>query len=106
MILYLESNTQLYISFAVHQCDQFINNAKASHDVAMMGIFRYLQGTKNKGLVFNMSKNMVVYLYAGKDFAGPCVHENPQYPNCDSSKTRFVVIFANYPILWVSEIYT
>ena len=51
MMLYLVSNTRPDISFAVHQCDRFIHNTKASHKTAVKKICRYLQGTKENGLV-------------------------------------------------------
>ena len=55
MILYLESNTRPDISFAVHHCAWFTHNTKASHETSVKSICRYLQGTKNNGLVFNSS---------------------------------------------------
>ena len=53
MILYSESNTRPDISFVVHQCDWFTHTIKASHDTDMKRIYRYIQGTKDNGLVFN-----------------------------------------------------
>ena len=53
MILFLASNTRLYISFAVHQCAWFTHNTKLSHETYVKRICRYLQGTKDNGLVFN-----------------------------------------------------
>ena len=70
MMLYLESNTRTYISFAVHQCARFTHNTKASHETAVKRICRYLQGTKDNGLVFNTSKKLVADCYANADFAG------------------------------------
>ena len=56
MMLYLASNTRPYISFAVHQCARFTHNTKISHEAVVKRICRYLQGTKDNGLVFNPSK--------------------------------------------------
>ena len=53
MMLYLESNKRPDIYFAVHQCNRFTHNTKASHDITIKRIFRYLQGTKDNDLVFN-----------------------------------------------------
>ena len=55
MILYLASNTRPDIPFSVHQCAWFTYNTKASHETAVKRIYRYLQGTKDNGLVFNPS---------------------------------------------------
>ena len=73
-MLYLASNTRPDISFAVHQCERFTNNIKASHETDVMRICRYLQGTKDGGLVFNPCKTLVVDCYADADFAGLWVH--------------------------------
>ena len=64
MILYLLSNTRKDISFAVHQCYRFTHNTNASHDTAVNRICCYLQGTKDKGMVFNPSEKLVVDCYA------------------------------------------
>ena len=70
----------------------------------MNRIFRYLQGTKDNGLVFNPSNKMVVDCYADAYFSGLWVHEDPQDPICTRNITGFVVTFANFPILWVSKL--
>ena len=106
MMLYLASNTIPDISFAVHQYARFMHNTKASPDTSVKRIFRYLQGTKDNGLVFNPSKNLVVDCYAGADFAALWGHENPQEPICASNRTGFAVTFSNCPLLWVSKLQT
>ena len=72
----------------------------------MKRICRYLQGTKDNGLVFNPSKKLVVDCYADADFARLWGHEDPQDPICAISRTGFVVTFANCPLLWVSKLQT
>ena len=106
MMLYLAANTRQYISFAVHQCSLYTHNNKASHDTDVKRICRYLQGTKDNGLVFNPSKKPVVDCYADAYFARLWGHENTQDPICDRSITGFVVTFANCPLLWVSKLQT
>ena len=97
MMLYLASNTRPDTSFAVHQCARFTHNTKASHDAAVKKICWYLQGTKDNGIVFNLSKKMVVDCYDDVDFAGMWGHANPQDPICARSRTGFVATFANCP---------
>ena len=75
-MLYLASNTRTNISFSVHQCARFTHNTKVSHETDVKRICRYLQGTKDNGLVFNPSKKLVVDCYANADFAGLWGHEN------------------------------
>ena len=55
-MLYLAPNTRPDISFSVHQNARFKHNTKTSHKTAVKRICRYLQGTKDNGLVFNPSK--------------------------------------------------
>ena len=69
----------------------------------MKRICRYLQGTKENGLVFIPSKKLVVDCYADADFAGLWGHEDPQEPIFARSRTGFVITFSNCPLLWVSK---
>ena len=48
----------------------------------------------------------MVDCYADAYFVGLWVHENPQDPICDRSRTGFVVTFSNCPLLWVSKLQT
>ena len=72
----------------------------------MKRICRYLQGTKDNGLVFNFSKKLVVDCCADTDFAGLWGHEDPQYPIFARSRIGFLVTVANCPLLWVSKLQT
>ena len=90
MMLYLASNTRPDISFAVHQCARFTHNTKVSHETDVKRICRYLQGTKDNGLVFIPSKKLVVDCYDDADFEGLWVFENPQDPICARIRTGFL----------------
>ena len=72
----------------------------------MKRICRYLQGTKDNGLVFYPSKKLVVDCYADAYFAGLWVHADPQDHICARSRTGIVVTFANCPLLWVTKLQT
>ena len=72
----------------------------------MKRIYRYLQGTKENGIVLNPSNKLVEDFYGEADFAGLLGHENPQDPICDMSKSGFVITFANCPLLWMSKLQT
>ena len=67
-------------------------------------IFLHLQGTKDKGLLFNSSNKLVVGCYADADFLGLWGHGNHHGCICDRSMTVFVVTFPNFPLLQVSKI--
>ena len=57
----------IYI-YCFYQCDQFTHNTKVSQETDVMRICKYLQGTKDNGLVFNPSKKLVVDFYADAYF--------------------------------------
>ena len=59
----------------------------------MKRICRYLQGTKDNGLVFNPSKRLDMDCYADTDFAGLRGYLYHQDPICARSRTGFVVTF-------------
>ena len=52
MLMYLSSNTRPDIQYAVHQCARFSHFPKKSHEDAILRICRYLQGTRERGLIF------------------------------------------------------
>ena len=103
MMLYLLKNTRPDISFSVHACTQFTHNTKVSYDMYVKRICQYLQDTKDKGLLFNPFKKLVVDCYTGKDFAELWGHVYTQYPICDSSRSIFVITFINCPLFWVEN---
>jgi hypothetical protein len=50
MIMYLTSNTQPDIDYAVHQEARYSHGTKISHAIAFKRIIRYLKGTADKGI--------------------------------------------------------
>ena len=106
MMLYLELNTRPDISFSISQCARFTHNTKTSHEMDVNRICHYLQGTKDNGLVFNLSKKLVVGFYYDAYFSGLWGHENSQSTIFDRSITVFLVFFSNFPLLCVSKIHT
>ena len=85
MLLYLASNFCPDISFAVHQCAQFTHALQHSHAIAVKRILRYLQGTKEKGLILEPTSDLQVDCYVDADFAGLWNSEDDQDPICVKS---------------------
>ena len=104
MLLYLASNSRPEIAYAVHQCARFTHNPKASHGQAVKRICRYLQGTKDQGMVINPTRELTVDCYVDADFAGQWNVEDSQDPLCVKSRTGFVIMVANCPVHWVSKL--
>ena len=63
MILYLEYNTRPDIYFYFNQCVWFTHNTNESYEIDLEMICWYLQNTKDKGLILNPSKIIVVDFY-------------------------------------------
>jgi len=69
MLMYLASNSRPDLSFAVHQCARFTHAPQHSHAIAVKRILRYLQGTKEKGLILEPTSDLQVDCYVDADFA-------------------------------------
>ena len=106
MLLYVSSNSQPDIQFAVHQCARFTHCPKKSHGEAVKRICRYLQGTREKGLIFNLNMEMKLDCYVDADFAGLWRYKNDQDPVCVKSRTGYVITLAGCPCLWASKLQT
>ena len=56
MMLYLISKKITDIYFSIIQCPRCTHNTKASHETAVRRVYQYIQGTKDKGLIYNPPK--------------------------------------------------
>ena len=106
MLMYLSSNTRPDIQFAVHQCARFTHVPRGSHAEAIKRICRYLQGTKDKGIIMKPKENPTLDCYADADFAGLWNIENDQDPVCVKSRTGYVITLGGCPVIWVSKLQT
>ena len=87
MMLYLAGSTRPDISYAIHQCARFSHNPKKSHEIRVNHIARYLQGTKDKGLILSPDTgNLPLDLYADTDFAGLFAAEDKYDPVSGKSR--------------------
>jgi histone deacetylase 1/2 len=106
MLMYLGNNTRPDIAFAVNQCARFSFSPKVSHGKALKRIVRYLKGTKEQGLIFSPSGELVVDCYVDSDFAGLWRSEDDQDPICVKSRTGHVLELAGCPLSWTSKLQT
>jgi len=106
MLMYLAGNTRPDIAFAVHQCARFTHCPKASHGVAVKRILRYLKGTKEQGIIFEPSQELQLDCYVDADFGGLWGVEDAQEPISVKSRTGYLIMFMNCPLLWVSKLQT
>ena len=106
MLMYLANNTRPDIAYATHQVARFTHNPKNSHALAVKKIVRYLQGTKDKGMIIQPTTNFTVDCYVDADFAGLYPVEDSQDPVSVRSRTGYVFFIANCPFLWASKLQT
>lgn len=106
MLMYLSSNSRPDIQFAVHQCARFTHAPKRSHEQAILRICRYLQGTRENGLLFMPDKRLQLNCYVDADFAGLYSVEDEQDPVCVKSRTGFCLTLGGCSLLWVSKLQT
>ena len=104
MLMYLCSNSRPDIQYAVHQCARFTHCPRRSHELAVLRICRYLQGTRDRGLRFKPTPELRLDCYVDADFAGLWNVENIQDPVCVKSRTGFVLTLGGCPVLWVSKL--
>jgi hypothetical protein len=65
-----------------------------------------LQGTKDKGLIFKPTADLALDCYVDADFAGLWGQEDDQDPVCVKSRTGYLLLFGDCPLLWVSKLQT
>lgn len=106
MLLYLTNNSRPDIAYAVHQCARFTHDPKASHAEGVKRIIRYLQGTKDKGILLRPDGSQGVDCYVDADFAGLSKSEDSQDPISVKSRTGYLITFLGYPLSWSSKLQT
>jgi len=107
MLMYLANNSRPDIAHAVHACARYTHNPRQPHATAVKHILRYLQGTKNKGMIItpNLTEDSLD-CYVDSDFAGNYNSYNDQDPTSTKSRTGYVILYKGCPVLWVSKMQT
>ena len=104
MLLYL-THTRPEIQYAVHQVARFCHSPRDSHARAVYRIIRYLKGTPTQGLQFVPdSDSLRLDCYVDADFAGLFGVEEPLDPICSKSRTGYVILLGQCPVVWVSKL--
>jgi hypothetical protein len=98
MLLYLAGNTRPDIAFAVHQVARF------AHGIAAKRILRYLFGTKHKGLILEPTSSHSLNCHVDADFAGTYTSESHDLAVSVKSRTGYVILYKNCPLIWVSKL--
>ena len=104
-LLYLAGHTRPDIAYAVNCVARYMFCPKRSHELALKQIGRYLKETRGKGMIITPSENILsIEAFPDADFGGLYGHERGDDPACVKSRTGFVILAANCPILWKSQL--
>ncbi|KAL7525558.1 LOW QUALITY PROTEIN: hypothetical protein ACHAWF_001417, partial [Thalassiosira exigua] len=102
MMLYLTRHSRPDCAFAVNKCACYNFEPKRPHVSALnlKRTGRYLKGTADKCLILDPSPGLGIDCYPDADFAGLYGYEEPQDPHCTRSRTGYVIILDDCPMLW------
>ena len=106
MLLYLSGYTRPDLAYSVSQVARFMFNNRRSHELALKRIGRYLIGTADKGMFLTPKDTLDIDAFPDADFAGLYGYEDLTDPVCVRSRTGYVILVANCPVLWKSQLQT
>ena len=95
-------NTRPDIACAVHQCATFSANPKHSHGMALKRIGRYLNTTKDKGLILRPDGSHQLHAHSDADFAGNWTAKFAHLRESQLSRAGCVITCSGCPIHWFS----
>ena len=102
MLNFLSSSKRPDILFIVQQCTIFCTSPRLIREQAVKRVIRYLSRTENKGIEVNIGKPNGMEYNVDADFCGNYHKDNSEDPTNLLSRTGFVILYTNYPIVWVS----
>ena len=106
MLMFLATNSRPDIAYAVNQCARFTHCPRASHATAVKRILRYLNGTKDKGMIIEPTGTPKIDCYVDADFAGLWKVEGDQDPISVKSRSGHLIMFMGCPLQWSSKLQT
>jgi len=106
MLSYLQNTSRPEISMAVHQTARFSNNPMLSHEKSIMRIGQYLLDTCKRGIIYKPDKSKGLECYVDAEFAGGWSQADANNADNVLSRTGYIIMYANCPILWVSCLQT
>jgi len=107
MLTYLSMSSRPDIAFAVHHCARFSASPMRIHEIAVRRICRYLQATAIKGIILHPTLHHCnLDCFVDVDFAGLWTEDTSSDATSVKSRTGYVILFANCPVLWVSKLQT
>ena len=77
-----------------------------SHEKAIMRLGRFLLDTQKRGIIYKPDRSKGLECYVDADFAGGWTQADASNAENVVSRTGYVIMYANCPILWVSRLQT
>ena len=106
MLNYLTGTTRPDIAMAVHQAARFTNEPRLSHERAVLRIGKYLQGTKERGIIFKPDSSRGLECHVDADFAGGWNKADANSADAVMSRTGYIISYAGCPLIWCSRLQT
>ena len=91
---------------ATHQTARFSNSPMLSHEKSIMRIGCYLLDTRKRGIIYKPDVSKGLECYVDADFAGGWSQADSENADNVLSRTGYVIMYADCPILWVSHLQT
>ena len=104
--MYIGNHTRLDCAFAIHQCARFSADPREPHGEALKRLGRYLQGTRDRGLILQPSRDLKLDLHVDADFAGLWGAEAATDPASTRSRTGYLITLGRAAVLWASRLQT
>ena len=106
MLQYVGNNTHPECAYAINACARYCIQPRQAHGNALKRIGRYLLGVQDEGLYFNSDGDLKLDCYVDADFAGNYNAAESDDGTTLRSRTGFVIMFGNIPVLWKSKVQT
>ena len=103
-LTYLQGNTHIETSMAVHQTAGFFNNPMLYHEKYIRKLGRYLYHTNKGDIVHNSDISKGLECYIDADFAVDWTQSDARNADNVMSQTGMVIMYANFQIYWRSSL--
>lgn len=94
-LMYLMVSTRPDLAQAVGILSRFLNDPGEAHWVEVKRVFRYLQGTRDLGLVYSMGQGVILEGYTDSDWAGDVDDRR--------STSAYVMLLGKGAVSWKSK---
>ena len=101
---YLKKGSRSDISYISHQCARFMSDPKSDHAQAVRWLGRYLNGTKDKGTIYNPTKGKGLEVYVDADFAGNWHKDETHDRDTARSRHGYIIMYGGCPVMWKSQL--